>query len=178
MENDIPWWVWALLAIVVGGVLWCHAGRWPCLPPCPEPRESVKPIVENVDPKDVSRLSLCPIPREPTAAPRPLVEYPDSAFSFALEGPPTSPVTLPRPLLEYADRTFTVDLEEPQTSPVVLPRPLVEYADSAIVFALEEPPQELTSSAAQAEPRPLVEYADAGWSGSLSPPVGLLKERE
>jgi hypothetical protein len=186
-----------LVIVVVGAAVWCFVLRqWPC--PYPEP------IVEDAD--AVEKLGLSRMPKKQEALPRPLIEYPNAAFtrsltksteieekakalsrplieypnsaiSFALEGPQTSPSTLPRPLVEYSDSALTVALEEPETSHTTLPRPLVEYSESAIVFTLEKTPGELITPTAQVKPRPLVEYADAGWIESLSPP-GLLKSEE
>ena len=188
-----------LVVVAVGVTMWCFVLRqWPCEP-------AREPIVEDYDEIWKPDSGLSPLPKELNALPRPLAEYPNAAFthpliepfelkatafprplieysnsatSFVLGKPQTSPATLPRPLVEYSDGVLTMVLAGLQPSPAVEPRPLVEYADSAIVFALDQPSQDLNSSAAQAEPCPLVEYADAGWSGSLSPPLGLLKEEE
>ena len=53
--------------------------------------------------------------------------------------------------------------------------PLVEFSDGVNVFILE-PPIGADLLLEQGRSQPLVEYADTGWSGSLSPPSGLLKE--
>lgn len=166
-----------LIIVVVGAAVWCFIlKQWPCQP-------AHEPIVEDADTVWEPDLGLSPMPIKPKALPRPLAEYTDAGLNYPLIEPPPQlqrevSKVLSRPLIEYSDSALSLALEEPQTSPVVLPRPLVEYADSAIAFAMEQPPQELISSAAQAEPRPLVESADAGWSGSLSSPVGLLEEGE
>jgi len=166
-----------LVIAVVGAAVWCFVlKQWPCELAC-------EPIVENYDAMWKPDSGLSPMPIKLKALPRPLVEYSDTGLNRPLIEPPSkleekARKVLSRPLIEHSNSVVSFALEKPQTSPVTLPRPLVEYADSAIVFALEEPSQELISSAAQAEPRPLVEYADAGWSGSLSPPLGLLKEEE
>lgn len=162
-----------LVIVVVGAAVWCFIlKQWPCQP-------AREPIAEDADTVWKPDPGLNPMPIKPKTLPRPLAEYPDAGLSYPLIEPPPqlqreASRVLSRPIIEYSNSAFSFALEEPQTPPVVLPRPLVEYADSAIAFALEEPPQELISSTAQAEPRPLVESADAGWSGSLSPPFGLL----
>ena len=193
-----------LLVVIaaIGAAVWCFVFKqWPCQPTCKrivvegadviwkpdaglspmpiKPEALPRPLVEYPDAASTrSLIGSADLEREVKALPRPLIEYSNSTTGFALERSQISPAALPRPLVEFSDSAFTMALQGPQTSPAALPRPLVEYADSAITFALEGPSQELISSAAQAEPRPLVEYADAGWSGSLIPPLGLLKEEE
>lgn len=189
-----------LVIVAVGVAIWCFGLRqWPCERPPAEPIVEDADIVWKPD-SGLSPILKPPmaIPRPLIEYPeagltylltkpspqlekevskvllRPLIEYPNSVINLALERPQTSPATLPRPLVEYSDGVLTMVLEELQTSPAVEPRPLVEYADSAITLALASLLQELISSATQAQPRPLIEYPDAAWSGSLSPPSGLL----
>lgn len=189
-----------LIVIVVGAAVWCFVLKLsPCKPVC-------KVVVEDADAIWEPDSGLSPLLKEPKALPRPLIEYPNaasthpliessklgkkakvflrplieyanSAISFALEKPRTSTAVLPRPLIEYSDSTLAMALEGPEIPPTTLPRPLVEYSDSVVVFVLEQPTG-ADLLFAQVQPRPVVEYADAGWSGSLSPPLGLLKEGE
>ena len=161
--------VFLLVILAVGTAVWCFVLR---LPPCrPEP------VVKDAD--AVEKLDLSCMPKKQEALPRPLIEYPNAAFTRSLiestELEEKARV-LSRPLTEYPNSAISFALKKPQTSPATLPRLLVEYSDSAIVFTLEQP-TDADLLFARVRPRPLVEYADAGWSGSLSPP-GLLKGEE
>jgi hypothetical protein len=162
-----------ILLLVIAGIIIAMI----ILHPWPPPPSPADPIVEDAD--AVGKLGLSPMPEEQKALPRPLVEHPEAGSNHPLIEPSSelaerAEKVLSRPLIEYSNSTFSIALEGLQTSPTTLPRPLIEYSDSVIVFALQQP-IDAESRFAQVRPRPLIEYADAGWSGGLSPPLGLLK---
>lgn len=174
-----------LLVGVAIGVAICLLWPREQQPALPEPAV----IVEKAD--AVQTLDLSTVPQDLVRAagvtkPRLSIEYPDTALNLLLYEP--SPelgkvagrVLPQQTIIAYPDSSIPyAALEEPPPDlfKVTLPRPFVSHPDTAVVFIVEQPTQELITSAAQVKPHPLVEYPDAGWSGSLSPPVGLLTGR-
>jgi hypothetical protein len=160
-----------LLLIIAGIVAAIVILLWPKLP-------SLEPVVERED--EGLKLSLSPMPKPPTATPRPFIEYPNTTSTYPLTKAPSeleeqASAVLPHPLIEYSDSTLSGVLEALPSPLAALPRPLVEYANSGSVFVLGQP---TGADFSQVQPHPLVEYADAGWIKGLSPPLGLLKEGE